>query len=41
MLVVYADKITRSETAAATGEESEYANPFFKGYVAQQNTPDL
>jgi antirestriction protein ArdC len=29
---VYAEKITRSETDAATGEESEYAIPFFKGY---------
>jgi antirestriction protein ArdC len=32
-LVVYADKIVRTETAAATGEESEYAIPFLKGYV--------
>ena len=32
-LVVYADKITRSETDSATGEESEYAIPFLKGYT--------
>src|ERR1700736_1745895 len=32
-LVVYADKITRTETNAATGEESEYAIPFLKGYT--------
>ena len=31
--MVYADKITRSETDAATGEESEYAIPFLKGYT--------
>ena len=32
-LVVYADKIIRAETDAATGEESEYAIPFMKGYT--------
>jgi antirestriction protein ArdC len=32
-LVVYADKITRTETNAATGEESERAIPFMKGYT--------
>lgn len=32
-LVVYADKITRTETDAATGEESECAIPFMKGYT--------
>lgn len=32
-LVVYADKITRTETNAATGEESERAIPFMKGYM--------
>ena len=32
-LVVYADKITRSATDNATGEESEYAIPFLKGYT--------
>jgi antirestriction protein ArdC len=32
-LVVYADKIIRSETDAATGEESERAIPFMKGYT--------
>jgi antirestriction protein ArdC len=32
-LVVYADKITRTETDTATGEESEYAIPFLKGYT--------
>jgi antirestriction protein ArdC len=32
-LVVYADKITRTETDSATGEESEYAIPFLKGYT--------
>jgi antirestriction protein ArdC len=32
-LVVYADKTTRTETDAATGEESEYAIPFLKGYT--------
>lgn len=30
-LVVYADKIIRTETDSATGEESEYAIPFLKG----------
>ena len=32
-LVVYADKITRTETDAETGEESERAIPFMKGYT--------
>ena len=32
-LVVYADKITRSETDAETGEEAERAIPFMKGYT--------
>jgi antirestriction protein ArdC len=32
-LVVYADKITRKETDAETGEESERAIPFMKGYT--------
>ncbi len=32
-LVVYADKIIRTETDAATGEESERAIPFMKGYT--------
>jgi antirestriction protein ArdC len=32
-LVVYADKIIRSEPDAATGEEAERAIPFMKGYV--------
>lgn len=32
-LVVYADKIIRSETDTATGEESERAIPFLKGYT--------
>ncbi|MGD1035933.1 MAG: zincin-like metallopeptidase domain-containing protein [Roseiarcus sp.] len=32
-LVVYADKITRTETDAATGEEAERAIPFMKGYT--------
>ena len=32
-LVVYADKIIRAETDAATGEASEYAIPFMKGYT--------
>jgi antirestriction protein ArdC len=32
-LVVYADKITRTETDSATGEESKYAIPFLKGYT--------
>jgi antirestriction protein ArdC len=32
-LVVYADKISRTETDSATGEESEYAIPFLKGYT--------
>ncbi|MGA7806064.1 ArdC family protein [Bradyrhizobium sp.] len=32
-LVVYADKIIRTETDAKTGEESEHAIPFMKGYT--------
>jgi antirestriction protein ArdC len=32
-LVVYADKIIRAETDAATGESSETAIPFMKGYT--------
>jgi antirestriction protein ArdC len=32
-LVVYADKITRTETDEKTGEESEHAIPFMKGYT--------
>jgi antirestriction protein ArdC len=32
-LVVYADKIVRTETDTATGEESEYAILFLKGYT--------
>jgi antirestriction protein ArdC len=32
-LVVYADKIIRTETDAATGEENEHAIPFMKGYT--------
>src|SRR6202051_1218882 len=32
-LVVYADKIIRTETDAATGEASERAVPFMKGYT--------
>src|ERR1700737_3813479 len=32
-LVVYADKIIRTETDQTTGEESEYAIPFMKGYI--------
>ncbi|MCP3477628.1 zincin-like metallopeptidase domain-containing protein [Bradyrhizobium sp. CCGUVB1N3] len=32
-LVVYADKIIRSETNAETGEEAEHAIPFMKGYT--------
>jgi hypothetical protein len=32
-LVVYADRIIRAETDTATGEESEYAIPFMKGYT--------
>jgi antirestriction protein ArdC len=32
-LVVYADKIVRTETDTATGEESEHAIPFMKGYT--------
>jgi antirestriction protein ArdC len=32
-LVVYADKIIRTETDGATGEESEHAIPFMKGYT--------
>ena len=32
-LVVYADKITRTETDASTGEDSERAIPFMKGYT--------
>lgn len=32
-LVVYADKIIRTEADARTGEESEFAIPFMKGYT--------
>ena len=32
-LVVYADKIIRTETDTDTGEESEHAIPFMKGYT--------
>ena len=32
-LVVYADKIVRTESNAATGEETEQAIPFMKGYT--------
>jgi antirestriction protein ArdC len=32
-LVVYADKIVRTETDSATGEEAERAIPFMKGYT--------
>jgi antirestriction protein ArdC len=32
-LVVYADKITRTETDESTGEENERAIPFMKGYT--------
>ena len=32
-LVVYADRIIRTETNAATGEDSERAIPFLKGYT--------
>lgn len=32
-LVVYADKIIRTETDAKTGEDSEHAIPFLKGYT--------
>jgi antirestriction protein ArdC len=32
-LVVYADKITRTETDTKTGEEAERAIPFMKGYT--------
>src|ERR1700737_4234381 len=32
-LVVYADRIIRAETDAATGEEAERAIPFLKGYT--------
>lgn len=32
-LVVYADKIIRTETDSATGEEAERAIPFMKGYT--------
>jgi antirestriction protein ArdC len=32
-LVVYADKLIRTRTDADTGEESEHAIPFMKGYV--------
>lgn len=32
-LVVYADKIIRTETDTATGEEAEHAIPFMKGYT--------
>jgi antirestriction protein ArdC len=31
--VVYADKIVRTETDSATGEEAERAIPFLKGYI--------
>jgi antirestriction protein ArdC len=33
ILVVYANKIIRTETDQATGEESEHAIPFMKGYT--------
>jgi antirestriction protein ArdC len=43
-LVVYADKIIRTEADAATGEEAERAIPFMKGYtvfnVEHKMTPD-
>src|ERR1700694_2178132 len=32
-LVVYADKIIRTETDANTGDETEHAIPFMKGYT--------
>jgi antirestriction protein ArdC len=32
-LVVYADRIIRTETDAKSGEESERATPFMKGYT--------
>src|ERR1700730_14849448 len=32
-LVVYADKITRTETDDKTGEETEHAIPFMKAYT--------
>lgn len=32
-LVVYADKIIRTKTDGKTGEESEHAIPFMKGYI--------
>ncbi len=32
-LVIYADKIIRTEADAATGEEAERAIPFLKGYT--------
>src|SRR5882724_8643534 len=32
-LVVYADKMVRTETDAKTGEETEHAIPFMKGYT--------
>jgi hypothetical protein len=32
-LVVYAEKITAPRLTPLTGEESEYANPFLKGYT--------
>jgi antirestriction protein ArdC len=32
-LVVYGDKIVRTETDMDTGEESEHAIPFMKGYT--------
>jgi antirestriction protein ArdC len=32
-LVVYADKIIRTETNSATGEQAEHAIPFMKGYT--------
>jgi len=32
-LVVYANTVTRTETDAATGEETEHAIPFMKGYT--------
>src|ERR1700676_1397293 len=32
-LVVYADKIIRTETDAETGDETEHAIPFMKGYT--------
>lgn len=38
-LVVYADKITRRETDADTGEESERKIPFMKGYTVFNGAP--